>query len=275
MTLALAANLDIVGGGGNAMPIRFRDLAPSARDALVPYLARRLCLIPIEVPGKPIEVGTGAFISVAHRRLVVTCAHVALPFLAVPDGALVVAPSHLIPLSRLSLIHANSDPEVDVALLEVHDSAVPFESFTLHDMSNLVDFTAESFEGRDFLICGMPGTNVRVRGVEHTAQPLLFTTEPSSAPLATRDHLYAAYPMTFEPDKAAKFSVELPHPGGLSGSLLFVMPSLLSAPKALWSPELMKIAGIVVRMSASRDYLEAVNIERLREAVTPLLSAAA
>jgi hypothetical protein len=252
--------------------IRFSEIAPSATSALAPYLERRLCLLPSEPPGDRQGIGTGAFISASGRRFIITCAHVAQPFLADSKTELVVGTGIRVPRRCVTAVHIDPDPEVDIALLELHDRDASVECFEVNDFANIADFSGHSFQGSDFLVCGMPFASRTVFGRENRVTPLLYLSEPCSSPPATRDHLYAVYPRT--PDIARQTGVGdvLPHPGGLSGSILFVLPSLLHEPLSVWAPNQMRAAGIVVRASETRHYLEAINIERLREAVFPLFA---
>src|ERR1700687_64291 len=128
------------------------DLFPAATNALVPFLSRRLCLLPIEPPGERLSVGSGAFLLAKGSMFIITCAHIARPFLKDRDTSIIVQEDVKIPRANVSLVYDNSDPEVDVALPALRDPPSTIEAFTPEDFANIPDFSKHSFDGLDFLV---------------------------------------------------------------------------------------------------------------------------
>lgn len=238
-----------------------------AVEVLRPRLQHKVCAIWSAPPGMVPGIGTGAIFAASGRTFVVTCGHVAGPFLRDPSGFLKAGEDELIERSQVTAVHVDEDPEVDVALLELH-GWTPVDAFQSSDLAPIPDFSTYPFGGRVVLVCGMPEASTEVVDGRQVVTPLLYQAPVSTSPAPTRNHLCFPYPAA--PGELWDPVQTLPVPPGVSGSLVFLIPDI-SDPGQLWSAESMQPVGIVVRWSQSRNYLEVVNIARLWEAASPLL----
>lgn len=202
------------------------------------------------------ENGTATCVSIAGRNYLISCAHVVEPFLRCHAKRKVLTGSGTQPAEpsmRLTFL----DRHHDVAVLRAPDveglSPVE-ESYMMRQGIEVSDLSANSL-----VFLGIPW-----QLGDHTTsgsrfQPLVFLTEylPSSLP---RGRIAISYPT--DPGVVTTLA-SLPHPGGISGSLLFAIPDMRLPQSEIWTLERMKAVAIITHFDSRLQQLEAISLRHL------------
>jgi hypothetical protein len=206
--------------------------------------------------------GTGTLIVTEGRSFVITCAHVATPFLACRgERALLFTKRPTVAPSALKAVHM--DTEQDLAVIEV---LTPLEAPGLSPalLDRSFRLSREVAEHTDAAFCGLPWEFSLPHERPWFFTPLVFLTGFAGPYDPTV--LSCGYPRGR--GQVSNIS-ELPRPHGISGSLLWTVPNPTRTPGPVWSLESMRAVGVITSFLPQSQRLEAVPLTSLPVLATP------
>lgn len=231
------------------------DVSREAETLISDRLMPGLCCLAWRSSGS-YENGTATCVRISGRHYLISCAHVVEPFLRCHGKRKVLLGSGgELPEPPLRLVFF--DRHHDVAVLRVLDPVgmTPLEeSFLVRAAPSASELSANSLA-----FCGVPWALGDHTTSRSRFQPIVFLSEYLSGGLP-RDRIACAYPTGLG---AVTAIASLPHPGGISGSLLCTVPDMRLQRQQLWTLEDMRAVGIVTHFDSRLQQLEAVGLRHL------------
>jgi hypothetical protein len=198
--------------------------------------------------------GSGTIIERGGEHYILTCAHVAEPFLRCRQIARILFPggSHA---ERCTVRLAYLDAQDDLAILRYYGPVNTTEGLgRLERSPDLDPLYLQDFGGA---FCGMPWDLANIGVTKWEFKPLSFLADVSSSKPRL---VWCDYPSGLGHVTALS---KLPHPGGISGSLLWLVHEFPPSQKTIWNPQDLRAVGVLREYFSSLDRVEAISLERL------------
>lgn len=244
-----------------------KQILRESKDLINRYIFDRTVVLAVHNEESILKHGTGMLLRIDGQPLVITAAHVIKD--VDPETIQLItteSPSNIRCSPRGGDLYGGAESEdLDVGFLRIGDSALPL--LERKKFLTLDDFDLFPTElGTDLAILfGMPGTeHIQLGDDFHSFRSLTFQTgfpsdldwsSPGSRPIL----LGIDYAEEVE-DVFTGQNVELPNPHGMSGGGLW---RARYAGSVIWTPERLKLVGILTEFDEDRREIKANRVENL------------
>jgi hypothetical protein len=190
------------------------------------------------------SVATGNLFRHKDKYFVLTCRHVIDAIEGSAKASLKMFDGTHLTLSDFERFN-RTDKARDQAALRITADIHPEHYYEASDFQQIPDYSAHDFSTTALYLTGFPADLIEADGQRRELVPYSYMTVLYEGKSRTEDAMYLDYPVRTDGIEMANREVEVPRPGGMSGSLLFALPRW-DDPK-LWHAGLVKVIGMQCR----------------------------
>ena len=232
-------------------------LDDKVHGAIDSYVLSRTCYL---------NNGTGNLFKYNNKTYIVTCKHIADGILSEKNFEVLLRKNLRIKKEKLDYKYCSS-LEIDIGVIEILDENIEVNYYTIDNFGFIEDFREADFSKSNFFLLGYPYDlsfqTDRGKDILHISyMTLLKKNKP-----VTKDFLFVDYNRTVETNRIieSELNYKLPHPSGMSGSLLFQVKVFEGSKEKIWSPDQIKIVGIQQSWDKLGNWIKCSNIKYLKE----------
>jgi hypothetical protein len=207
--------------------------------------------------------GTGNLFKVGDRSFIVTCRHVAKGFFRLSFSCAILRDNFRIPKDHLH-VAAQTDDEIDIAVIEIDGPYTARGSFTLADVELVGDFSTYDLSKSNIILSGYP-SDIGQRDDQGLLYrvPMTFMTRPHRSIQQTADYFYCEYPTATDVlENPSGRELRLPAALGLSGSFMLKVSEFEGPKYELWQPSLAKVLAVQQSWDKS-SWVKGSNVKHL------------